>query len=110
MLEEVRRFHKNLPRMTNDQEIAKRLQKAVETALRNAYYDLIYNENKKVVLKEHLISAMIDERAFERAKNKNECIQIAERIAEEIIKVGGKDLKKFCDLYVKWNNAKHLLE
>lgn len=110
MLEDVKKFHKNLPNLTRDQEISKRLQKVVETALRNAYYDLLYSEDKKGVLRDHLLSAMVDERAFERAKNKNECIQIAERLAEEIIGIAGNDLKNFCDLYVKWHNVRQLLE
>lgn len=110
MLGEVKKFHKDLPKMSNDFEISKRLQKVVETAFRNAYYDLRYAKDKKEVLKNHLITALIDERAFERAKNKEECIRVAEKIADESLRLGERNLEKFLELYVKWNEAKSLLE
>lgn len=110
MLGEVKKFHKKLQEMTKDYEISSRLQDVVESALRSSYYDLVYETNKREALKNHLISAMIDKRAFEKAKNKKECIELSEKIADEILKVGGKDLKRFCELYVKWNSTQELLE
>jgi len=109
MLEEVKKFHKSLPKYTSDQEIGKRLQNVVENALRNAYYDLKTSTNPKEVLKNHICSAMVDSRVFEKAKKKEECLKVAERIAEEIIRIGSKDLKKFSELYVKWNNASKII-
>ncbi|MEM0203847.1 MAG: hypothetical protein QXO16_07030 [Archaeoglobaceae archaeon] len=113
MLEEVKSFHKSLPKMARDFEVSSRLQKIVESALRRSYYDLIYLsdvQSKKEALKNHILSAMIDERAFERAKDKRECIMVAEKIASEILRIAGRDLKKFCELYVKWHNAKSLID
>ncbi len=110
MLEEVKRFHESLPQKTGDHEISSRLQRIVELALRKSYYDLFYASNKGKVLRDHMISAMIDGRAFERARDKGECIRVAEKITDEILKIGSKNLKKFFELYVEWNNAKGLLE
>ena len=105
MLEDVKKFHKSLPKYTNDPEIAKRLQKVVENAMRNSYYELMISRNPKEVLKDHICSAMIETRAFEKARNKEECLRVAEKVAEDIIKIGGRDLKRFFELYVKWNRV-----
>jgi len=110
MLAEVKKLHNDLPRFTDDKGIAKRLHRAVEIALRNAYYEISTAENKKEVLKNYLISAFIDTRAFDRAKDKKECLRVAEKIANEILKVGGKDLMKFSELYIKWNNVRGLIQ
>lgn len=110
MLEKVKKFHKSLPQMARDREISIRLQEVVESALRSSYYDLIYEGNKREALKNHLISAMIEKRAFENARDKGECIRVAEKIADEILKISGDNPKRFFELYVKWNNAKDLIQ
>ncbi|MEM0089465.1 MAG: hypothetical protein QXD49_07340 [Archaeoglobaceae archaeon] len=113
MLERVKSFHESLPKMVRDFDISKRLQKIVESALRRSYYDLTYlsdMQSKKEALKNHILSAMIDERAFERAKDKRECVILAEKIASEILQIAGENLKKFCELYVMWHNSKILID
>ncbi|MEM3795730.1 MAG: hypothetical protein QXJ98_00440 [Archaeoglobaceae archaeon] len=109
MLERVKSFHESLPKMVRDFDISKRLQKIVESALRRSYYDLTYlsdMQSKKEALKNHILSAMIDE----RAKDKRECVILAEKIASEILQIAGENLKKFCELYVMWHNSKILID
>ncbi len=110
MLEKVKEFHERLPEFTKNEEIAARLHKVVEETFRTAYYDLMTARDQKEVLKDCICSAMVDERVFEKV-SLDEGIKVAEKIAEEILKLTGKDLnnfKKFGELYIKWNTVKNL--
>ena len=94
------KFYEKLPRYSHDREISSRLQKAVATALRNAYYDLVSNQEElETKLIEHLYTAFIDSRMFDRARNKKECLEIAERIARELIKISNENLEKIRELF-----------
>ncbi len=110
MLKKVKEFHERLPKFTKNEEIGARLHKVVEEAFRIAYYDLMTARDQKEVLKDCICSAMVDERVFDKASF-DEGIKVAERVAEEILKLTGNDLnnfRKFGELYIKWNNVKNL--
>lgn len=100
MLEEALKFYERLPGYSRDTEISSRLQKAVATALRNAYYDLVNNPRElETKLIEHLYTAFIDSRMFDRARNKKECLEIAEKIARELIRLSEGDVERMRKLF-----------
>jgi hypothetical protein len=110
MLEKVKEFHEKLLKFSENESIRSRLQKVVEDALRDAYYELRAAGDPKEVLRDCICSKMVDERVFNKA-SLEEGIEVAEKVAEEIIKLTEGDFntfKKFGEIYIKLNRVKEL--
>jgi|YelNatPaOPRAMG01_1025707.scaffolds.fasta_scaffold268827_1 hypothetical protein len=110
MLEKVKEFHEKLLKFSENEDIRSRLQDVVEGALREAYYELGTAKDPKYVLEDSICSKMVDKMVFNKASFE-EGREVAEKVAEEIIKLTGGDfnnLKKFGELYIKLNRVKKL--
>jgi len=110
MLEKVKEFHEKLLKFSENEEIRNRLHNVVEGALRDAYYELGTSRDPKEVLKDCICSKMVDERVFDKASFE-EGIKVAEKVADEIIKLTGgefNNFKKFGELYIKLNRVRKL--
>lgn len=111
MVEEVKRFYKNLSGYSKDREISIRLHGAVARAMRSSYYEL-KDEYKPEIFKKHLLAAFVEVRIFDRVKGVRirECFSVVDRITEDLWSIlenkSEEEKWKFFESFVKLYEVK----